>query len=233
MTLTQTRTTAATSHADTRTLRRIGAAIALPLGPLLIAILRGILPYYTTDTSGQMLDHTAAGLGKMDAVLWLGLAASLTLVPSALAAARLAQRRAPVLALIGVVLLVAGYLTLPIINNDSLVRVATEPDRSVGVQLLDSANSLGAVVAAGAIFVAGHIVGLILLGAALWRARAIPAWAAIALIVSQPLHLVFAVIVPNHLLDAGAWALTALGLFVAALRVLRSSNDDWDLGPTA
>jgi len=30
----------------------------------------------------------------------------------------------------------------------------------------------------------------------------VPAWAALALIVSQPLHLIFAVVVPNGLLDA-------------------------------
>ena len=38
---------------------------------------------------------------------------------------------------------------------------------------------------------------MILLGVALLRGRAVPAWAAWALIVSQPLHVVFAVIVPR------------------------------------
>jgi hypothetical protein len=219
------------TRTDTRTFRRTAAAIMLPLGPLCVAVLRGILPYYTADDSRQMLDHTAAGLARMDAVLWLGLAAALTLVPSALAAARLAQRRAPRLALTGVVLLTAGYLTLPLVNNDALVRAALLVPRPDGVRLLDFAGGLAPVTVAGAIFVAGHIVGLVVIGVALWRARAVPAWAAIVLIVSQPLHLVFAVIVPNHPLDAAAWGLTALGLFVAALRVLRTPNDDWDLAP--
>lgn len=231
MTLTVTRPPAVAAVADARTVRRVAAAILLPLGPLCVAILRGILPYSTADNDRQMLDHTAAGLGRMDAVIWLGMAAALTLVPSGLAAARLAQRRAPVLALIGVTLLTAGYLSLPFVNNDILVRAATGLDRPLGVQVLNSANSSGAVVVAGLIFVAGHILGLVVLGIALWRARAVPAWAAVALIVSQPLHALFAVVVPNHLLDACAWALTALGLAVAASRVLRSSNDTWDLGP--
>ncbi|NUT36663.1 MAG: hypothetical protein HOV79_26715 [Hamadaea sp.] len=218
---------------DTRTFRRVAAAVLLPFGPLCVAILRGILPYYTDDTSQEMLDHTAADLGRMDAVVWLGLLAALTLVPSALAAARLAQRRAPLLSLIGVTLLVAGYLALPLVANDILLRAAADLDRPVGVQLLDSTNAYGAVAVAGLLFVAGHILGLILLGVALWRAGAIPAWAAIALIVSQPLHAVFAVVVPNHALDAAAWGLTALGLLVAAIRVLRTTDNDWDLGPTA
>jgi hypothetical protein len=221
------------SRADIRTFRRVAAAVLMPLGPLSVAVLRGILPYYTANSTEDLLDHTASALGRMDAVVWLGLVAALTLVPSALAAARLAQRRAPRLTLAGVTLLVPAYLVLPIVNNDILVRAAAaDADRTAALRLLEAAGSHGAVLVAGLLFVAGHIIGAILLGTALWRADAVPAWAGVALIVSQPLHLVFAVILPNAVLDAGAWGLTALGLLVAAARVLRTSNDDWDLGPT-
>jgi hypothetical protein len=77
-----------------------------------------------------------------------------------------------------------------------------------------------AVAVATVVFVAGHIMGTVLLGAALWRV--VPRWAAVALAVSQPLHLVFAVIVPNHLLDAAAWTLTAVGFGVAAITLCRA-----------
>lgn len=223
----------ATVRSDTRTLRRVAAAVLLPLGPLSVAILRGILPYFTTDSSQDVLDGVAAAPGRMDAVVWLGLLAALTLVPSALAAARLAQRRMPRLTLAAVALLVPGYLALPIVNNDILVRAAAELDRPVGVQIVDAAGGHGAVLVAGVLFIVGHVVGMVLLGAALWRAHAVPAWAGLALVVSQPLHFVFAVIAPNAVLDACAWGLTALGLAVAAVRVLRTADDDWDLGPTA
>jgi hypothetical protein len=220
-----------TTGADTRTFRRVVAAVLLPLGPLSVAILRGILPYFTAETSQDQLDQTASALGRMDAVVWLGLLAALTLVPSALAAARLAQRRAPRLTLAAIVLLVPAYLALPFVNNDILVRAAAaDADRTVAVRLLDAASSHGAVTAASAVFLAGHLFGMILLGTALWRAHAIPAWAGIALIISQPLHIVFTV-VGSPLLDACAWGLTALGLLIAASRVLRTANDDWDLGP--
>ena len=63
--------------------------------------------------------------------------------------------------------------------------------------------------AATTLFVTGHILGIVLLGVALWQV--IPRWAAIALIVSQPLHFVVAVIVPNHPLDVLAWLLTTVG----------------------
>ena len=46
--------------------------------------------------------------------------------------------------------------------------------------------------------------------------ESIPRWAALALIVSQPLHFVVAVIVPNHPLDTLAWVLTTIGFAAAA-----------------
>jgi len=86
---------------------------------------------------------------------------------------------------------------------------------STTAALLDAVNVLPATATASIVFVIGHILGGILLGIALWRV--IPAWAAVALAFSQPLHFVFAVFVPNHLLDGVAWALTAVGFAAAAI----------------
>ncbi|HEY3952192.1 MAG TPA: hypothetical protein VGM53_02360 [Streptosporangiaceae bacterium] len=60
-----------------------------------------------------------------------------------------------------------------------------------------------------------------LIGIALWRGRAVPRWAALTIGVSQVLHFVFAVIVPNHTLDGLAWGLTAPGFAVAAVAFVR------------
>lgn len=60
----------------------------------------------------------------------------------------------------------------------------------------------------------GHVLGTVLLAVALWRA--IPWWSALLLAVSQPPHLVFAVVVPDHLLDGLAWLLTGMGFTVTA-----------------
>lgn len=223
-------TTTVETRGDTRTFRRIVAAVLLPLGPLAVAILRGILPYSTSDDTGEMISHTAAGLGRQDAVLWLSLVAIVALIPSALAAGRLARRGAPVLSLLGIGLLVPAFAMLPFFAGDPTLRVLAGGvvDPSSAARILDAQNELAPVLIAGVIFVVGHIVGTILIGAALWRARMVPVWAAVALIVSQPLHLVFAVVVPNHLLDGLAWGLTTLGFAVAALRVLRTPNAAWD-----
>jgi hypothetical protein len=74
------------------------------------------------------------------------------------------------------------------------------------------------------LFVVGHIVGLALLGIALWRGRIVPAWAALMIAISQPLHFVFAVIAPVHALDGLAWALTAIGFAAAAVVLMRKSG---------
>jgi hypothetical protein len=91
-----------------------------------------------------------------------------------------------------------------------------------------AAKAIPAIGLASSLFVLGHIVGLALLGVALWRGRVLPAWAALTIAFSQPLHLVFAVIAPVHPLDALAWGLTAVGFAAAAVAILRQP-DAWNL----
>jgi hypothetical protein len=79
------------------------------------------------------------------------------------------------------------------------------------------------------LFVLGHIVGMVLLGSALWGL--IPRWAAVAIMVSQPLHFVAFVILGSQPLDALAWGLTAVGFAACALVVARTPDDEWDLSP--
>lgn len=68
---------------------------------------------------------------------------------------------------------------------------------------------------AGGVFGAGHLRGLVLLGVAPRRGGAVRAWAGLLLAVSQVLHLLFAIVVPVHALDA-ARGLTIIGCAAAA-----------------
>lgn len=79
------------------------------------------------------------------------------------------------------------------------------------------------------LFVIGHILGAVLMGLAL--RGTIPAYGWIAMTISQPLHFVCFVILQNVVLDAMAWGLTAFAFVVAAVVVLRTPDDDWDLPP--
>jgi hypothetical protein len=62
----------------------------------------------------------------------------------------------------------------------------------------------------------------VLLGVACLRARLMPTVVAVALIISQPLHLV-SVITAQPVLDLVAWGLTAVGMAFLAVRLLRTT----------
>jgi hypothetical protein len=224
---------AATARRDTRTLRRAVAAVLLPLGTLSIAAIRGVLPYSTADDYPAILAGVATDPGAMRLVLWMTVLALFTLLPSMLAAVRVALRGAPVLATIALGLLVPAFVGLMLGVNDDLLYVAATGgyDQATMVRLLTDVESTATATVGLLAFVAGHIVGMVLLGIALWRSRAVPAWAGIAVAVSQPLHLMAVLTGAPSLLDAGFWLLAAVGFGAAAIRVLRTANDDWDLPP--
>lgn len=196
----------------TRSLLATAAVPVAAAGPLAVAVLRGVLPYSTTDDSASMLAHSAASPGAASAVVWLGVVAILTVPIGVLVAGRTAIGNRPVLGLVAAVVAWLGFGSIAVLTGVDQV-LAVAPNGSAA--LIDAINAHPAVTAATILFVVGHILGGILLGVALWGA--VPKWSAVALAVSQPLHLVAAVVLGSHLLDALAWTLTAVGFAAAAL----------------
>jgi len=224
----------ASAPTDLRRSTRWLAALILPIGPAAVAVLRYVLPYLTTDDSKTVVAGVSAHPGAQSAVLWLGFIATLTLVPAVLWAGRLTRRRAPRITAAAMLLMVPGYLSLTwLIGSDLLVWAGAQAgmDSATLVRLYETAHPTSAIAAG--VFVAGHVVGTVLLGIALWRSAAVPRWAAILTILSQPLHFVAAVIVGSHSLDLFAWGLNAVGFAVVAAAILRLADDEWDLPPQA
>ncbi|MGW6278730.1 hypothetical protein [Kribbella sp. NPDC055071] len=223
-----TQTVTRTTGADVRPLSRWVAALVLPIGPLAIALLRYFLPYYTVDDVPTIVNKTVGNLDRASLVAWLGYIGILTLVPGAYAVGRLTRRRAPWVTAIALFLVVPGYLSLPWTASSDLFTW------SAGTAGLDPADITKAVEAthgsmnlAGTVFVIGHVLGTILIGVAMWRSRIVARWAAVAVLVSQPIHFIAAIIIPNHTLDLIGWGLQAVGYAVVALAILRMSNDEW------
>lgn len=203
-------------------LSRFAVALLLPIGPAAVAVLRYALPYDTVDDSATMASKALAAPDRMSLVLWLGFIAVLTLVPAVYVVGRLTRQRAPRLTMIAMLLLIPGYLSLGWLTaEDQFLWSGAKSGLDAGgiTRLIDSIHPTGAV--AGVFFVLGHVVGTILLGAAIWRARVVARWAAAAVIVSQPIHLFAAVIVPNHTLDLIGWSLQAVGFAVVGLAILK------------
>jgi hypothetical protein len=203
-------------------------ALLLPIGPAAVAILRYVLPYDTTNSSTEVAREVAAHQTAQNAVVWLGFVAMLTLVPAVLAVAKVARQESPRLAALGVALLVPGYLVLGwLVASDAAVLFAVREGLPLNVAAEAYESLHPGMLAAGGIFVIGHVVGTVLLGCALLRGTTVPRWAAIAVLVSQPLHFVAAVIVSSHELDLFAWGLNAVGFAAVSLAMLRMTDEEW------
>ena len=208
---------------------RRALAVIMPIGPLAIAIVRGILPYKTTDSNATLAAQVASHQGTETLVVWLTFIAMLTLIPGVIAVGLMARRGAPRLGTVGLVLTFAAFMSLfwsTVAGSDNVALAAAR----IGVspvltgRLLDSMGAVPAIGLGSDLFVIGHILGLVLIGIALWRGRVLPSWAALLIAASQILHFIFAVIVPVHALDGVAWGLTAVGFAVAALTLVREPD---------
>jgi hypothetical protein len=220
--------TRASTGPDLRRASRVLAAVLLPTGPAAVALLRFVLPYTTADDPATVVASIDAHQAATSAVVWLGFLATLTLVPAVLFAGRAVGRRSPRLAAAATVLLALGYLSLGWLNVvDAAVLFGVRHDVSPDVLAELYGGMHPAQTVAEVLFVAGHVVGTILLGVGMLRGRVVPTWSAWVTIVAQPLHFVAAVIVGSPTLDLVAWGLNAVGFAALSVAILRLPDDQW------
>jgi uncharacterized membrane protein YciS (DUF1049 family) len=220
---------------DLRRFWRITFAVLAPVAPLSIAILRFLLPYDTVDDAQTMVAKTLEAPEFSTLVVWSGIVTAVALVPGLLTVAWVTRRRLPVLTTVA---FIVAYLGFGLLAGGGF---PTDAVALAGARIGLDAGSLAAVLAAGTgtlagaiggvVFVVCHILGAVLLGAALVKSRAVPLWVGWVLIVSQPLHFVAAVILSSHALDLMAWGMTALGFAAAGVALLRTPSDRFDLAP--
>ncbi len=229
------RRAAAEPPRDLRRLWRVLLAVVLPIGPLGVTVLRGIMPYWTSDDVPTMVEKSLADLGALEATSWLGLVSIPPLLASVLAIGYLARRGAPVLAALGAGITFLSFLSFSLAGNTDLLvltlgRAGT--DAATITDVVEASLNHPIAIISIVTFVIGHIVGMVLLAVALRKARVIPGWAAIALGVSQPVHLVAAVVLPSRALDVVAgWGLTTVGFAMVSVALLRTPDEEWDLPP--
>lgn len=213
--------------------RRSGAVVAA-LAP--IALVAQLLLTPSSVDSG-FADQVATGLadpGSFQVALWAGLVFSLLMIPAVLAVAWVARRGAPRLALAGGVVSLVAFgagTTLP--NSDLAAYVAGQRSLDVGLAtaLNDAVTGHPATAAQVMVFVLGQAVGLLLLGLALWRGRAVPAWVGLCVAVSGPAHIGGAALGSGA--TAAGWALTAVGFVGVSVALLRQPNEAFDHPPLA
>lgn len=218
---------------DARSSWRVLIAVTTPVLALFVTVMRYLLPATTTDDPRAYFDGLIS-TPTFDAVqVWTGLLVPVVL-SGVLAVIIVTRRRAPRLATIGGILSVLGFSALVATGAASgtvmLLASRGEIDRELAFRLFSEMEALPYVGAMSLVFVAGHLLGTVLLGIALWRSRLVPTWIAVGLTVSQPIHL-FSVLSGIPVIDLLGWGLTAIGFAAAGVLLLRMHNDDFDLPP--
>ncbi|WP_109508117.1 DUF4386 family protein [Nocardioides speluncae] len=235
-----TTTAPAAARADVRDLRRtwrVLLACLLPIGPLGVLITRAAMPYWTDQDEATMVANIADSPGRSEVMIWAFGLTFPALVLGPLVVGYLARRGAPRLATWGAALSFLGFVMAGAIGSTDLLTHVMAQDgydaaTVVDVTKLTMAHPF-AVLGIG-VFIIGHIVGMILLGIAVAKAGVVARWVGIALAVSQPFHLVSAVILPSRILDLTlGWGLTTLAFVMIARALLRMSDDEFDPRPAA
>jgi hypothetical protein len=157
---------------------------------------------------------------------WVTLLFFAFLIPAVIAVAAVTRRRAPRLTAVGLALTVPsfaiGFAAGP---NDTQLALLTHQNHldTSTVAALDTAM-WGAPTAgiSSLLFIVGIAIGLLVLGVALTRSRAVPAWYGVALAVGGFTH----PFLPTHLLAGVGLIIAAVGFFGASVGLLRMSSDD-------
>jgi len=220
---------------DARTLWRMLLAVTTPWIAALVAVGRFLLPYDMSDAPRTIFEAMLTHPAYETAMAWSGVLLIPACVSGVTAVAFLSRRRAPILTTIGLLLAFVGFVCLMAGDGfGSLIAqvVARHPelDSTTAYALGHGIESSVLSSVTGNLFVFGHLIGTAILGIALWRARMVPSWLAIALAVSQPIHLI-SVLIGNRPLDLVGWGSTALGFAAAGWALLRMDNADFDLEP--
>ncbi len=217
---------------DLRTQQRYVAAAVLLVPATAVAIGR----LFVIDDSGgtrAALDGIAADPGHATTFALLGFFAMLTLVPAIYAASRLAKRRRPVLAGVALVVNLAAYLGGYALSGIDLMYASSAglaPEHRDGAAaLIDAMWQTGIAGVSTGLFVFGHLLGTALLAFALRGSIPTVGW--VAMLLSQPAHVLAFVVVGSAVMDLLSWGLMAFAFACCAVAILRTADDDWDLPP--
>ena len=203
-------------------------ALALFIAPWGFVIANALYLWTTLHGGDDLTSRNALALAAAHPLAdRLGILAamlgSLLFVPAVLGAMRLVRVRAAWLGLIGGVLMIAAYicyfgLVFQSLTTNAMARQGGPVSAYVAV--LDAVSNEPLTAWVGPLFIFGNIVGTFLLGLALLRARAVPAWAAYAVMAWSVLHVVGIAFGSEGFEVTGA-ILQGLGLAAVGIRLLR------------
>lgn len=216
---------------DARPLARWAGATALVVAPLTLTIGTFLPGYGEDDPVPQQLADIASHPDTMSTTNLL-LLPELLIVPAMLFVAMLARRGAPRLSVVGGGISLLGWLAgMVALGGGGLAyeAAASVPDRAGATAVLEAlnANTTYNILVLG--FVAGHVIGMLVLGLGVWRARIAPAWVGLFVAVLPLLHVGARLLGP--IADGVTFALLTVAMGYLATLLVRIRDDEWDLAP--
>jgi hypothetical protein len=211
-----------------RTFYRAGLAACIVLAPLVLFL------GFAFDPTGGVPPGGRATVAAFQAVsplrvqlfLWFNAVTPYFFPLSYIGLGLLALRRSPVLATAGIVLGLLGSLPFGFFveAEATVAHVAQLGDSAAFEALIRDISSEGVIVFLQISWVVGHLLGYLLLGIALIRARAIPLWSASLIILGLPFQAA-AYIAHQGLLQLLCFGLIFIGSIPAAWALRRSYPD--------
>ncbi|PKW27987.1 hypothetical protein [Phycicoccus duodecadis] len=211
------------------TIRHVGPALCLAAFPLLLLTAEALAPWHgAADSEAQTLARAASQAGATNLADLLSFLGILLAVPGFLVVMRLTRGRAPAASLAGGALAIAGYVAgmLQVVSDQYDVLLSPLAGSSSVSDALTSSRAWALPIVL-VVFLAGMLLGPVVLGVALWRSHAAPAWTGPALAASSVAGLLSHV-VDLKAVDLAGLALLALAALAVAGRALRAGDDSGD-----
>ena len=210
---------------DSANFSRTLAAIALVVGPLLLAISSLLDPAWDDDAA-TYLAEVADNEGAYVAAGAFGTVGSLFFVVGMLGVMRLMRRRGLTLGQVAAGLLVFGMIGLtPILAfNGFDVVLADADNRDAAVAIYEDVEESAAVTIYWvSFFMIGIVLGSILLAVALFRRRIVPIW--------SPILLILAIVVgffgQSSVVSALSFLVLGAALYPLAMKIWNLGDDQW------
>ena len=208
-------------------------AVCILLAPLTLSLWFALCPQYGDPACPNMADHLAvlaayreANPLLMQVFLFLNLVIPYVYPLSYIGLGLLAMKRAPWLSTLGIACGFIGSIPWgPIADQSFLLNAMARLGHDTLFAMLVTAYFSWELFAMAAGWVVGHLLGYVLLGIALARARAIPLWAACLIVVSAPLMGPIAYATRLGLLQVLGYVLVFIGSLPAAFAMLKVRDE--------
>lgn len=217
---------------DARGFWRILLALIAPLPMIAEGAYYLLAPVGGNASFTDAVTAYAANPDRADLLTWLGAIFVVTLIPATVAVAWASRRGAPRLSTWGAALALPGFMIgFPLLGGPftpAYLTVKHNLDATGMARLDEAVHSEPVLGIASLLFIVGIVIGLLLLGLALWRSKAAPAWMGIALAVGAATH----PFIPSTIGQGVGLLVAAVGFAGASIALLRMPNDAFDLPAT-